>query len=174
VEQTLIVVDREDRWLGYLERSACHHGDGKLHRAIAALLFDSEGNILLQKRKSFLWDGYWDISGATHLLHLETHDESYEEAAERCVTTEWSIRTPLRRAFAFTYFARFAEYCENEYCVVLTGRHHGKLAYNAGYAYDYRWTDVAACHQEMREAPERFTPWAHQAMRGLRGYRGGN
>jgi len=167
VDQTLILVDAEDRLLGYAERAGCHQGDGKLHRAIAALLFNPQGQILLQERKSSLWDGYWDITGATHPLHVGDRDESYEEAAERCVVTEWGIRIPLQRAFAFTYFSRFAEYCENEYCVLLTGIHDGPLECNSDYAYSLRWIDFATCLQEMDRGPERFTPWAHLAIRGL-------
>lgn len=168
MDQTLILVDPEDRWLGYAPRAACHQGDGKLHRAIAALLFNRKGQILLQERKSSLWDGYWDVTGATHPLHVGDHrDESYEEAAERCVITEWGIRIPLQRAFAFTYFSRFAEYCENEYCVLLTGLHDGRPECNPDYAYNLRWIDFAACLQEMHREPERFTPWAHLAIRGL-------
>lgn len=173
MDQTLILVDPGDRWLGYAQRSVCHEGDGKLHRAIAAILFDAEGHILLQKRKASLWDGYWDVTGATHPLHLESHDESYEEAAERCIVTEWGIQTPLRRELSFTYFARFAEYCENEYCVVLTGQYDGTPAYNHEHAYDLRWVDPATCLQEMQREPQRFTPWAHHTMRGVASTRPG-
>ena len=167
VDQTLILVDPEDRWLGYGPRAVCHRGDGKLHRAIAVLLFNREGQVLLQERKSSLWDRYWDITGATHPLHLEDRDESYEEAAERCVVTEWGVRIPLQRAFAFTYFSRYGESCENEYCALLTGRYDGRLEGNSDYAYSLRWIDVAACLQEMHREPERFTPWAHLALGGL-------
>ena len=169
MDQTLIVVDPSDHRLGYAQRSACHEGDGILHRAIVAILFDVNGLVLLQKRRASLWDGFWDVTGATHPLHLESHDESYEEAAQRCIEAEWGISTTLKREHSFTYFARFAEYCENEYCVVLAGRFEGTPAHNLEHAYDQRWVDPETCLREMRQEPDRFTPWAHHTMSGFVG-----
>ena len=110
MEQTLILVDEFDNFLGYAPKSECHLGEGRLHRAIAVLLFNSRREILLQKRKSKLWDGFWDITGATHVLHHSSvsHNESYEEAARRCLGSEWNIAvSSLDRIFGFTYFERF-------------------------------------------------------------------
>lgn len=169
MDQTLILVDPSDLWLGYAQRSVCHLGDGRLHRAIVAVLYDNEGKVLLQKRKASLWDGFWDVTGATHPLHLATHDESYEEAAERCIVSEWGVRTSLRRDGAFTYFARFEGSCENEYCVVLTGQCEKTPEINRDHAYDLRWVDLATCREEMNRDPLKFTPWAHHTLRQVTG-----
>lgn len=88
MEQMLVVVDGSDRVLGYTPRSLCHAGSGRLHRAVLVLLYDGQRRLLLQKRKAELWDGYWDLAGATHPLHLATHDESYESAGQRMLREE--------------------------------------------------------------------------------------
>ncbi len=128
---------------------------------------DRDERILLQKRKSALWDGYWDITGATHPLHLAAQDETYEQAAKRCLAVEWGIRIPLRRAFAFTYFARQSEHCEREHCVLLLGTHAGPVQFNPDYAYDGRWVSLSACLEHLRREPGSFTPWAQLAIDGI-------
>jgi isopentenyl-diphosphate delta-isomerase type 1 len=158
--QQLIVVDAADSFLGYASRADCHWAQGLLHRAIALLIVNDRSEVLLQKRRNHLWDGYWDITGATHPLHLPERDESYEEAAERCLLAEWGIHAELRPAFAFTYFATHGEECENELCCLLVGRYDGPIAHVPDHAYGSRWVSLADLAAEVRSAPESFTPWA--------------
>jgi isopentenyl-diphosphate delta-isomerase len=167
MEQTLIVVDERDQFLGYASRAECHQGDGKLHRAIAVLLIDSARRVLLQQRRSALWDGVWDLTGATHPLHLADRDEDYQEAARRCLQVEWHIDVPLERVLAFQYFAPWGDHCENEYCVLFVGRVDGSVTLNPDHGYALRWLDIDACLAEIRRAPERFTPWARIALEDL-------
>ena len=77
-QQTLIVVDDEDNVVHYASRSDCHSGDGLLHRGVAILLHNSKAEVLLQKRKHDLFDNLWDLTGATHPLHLDDSDENYQ------------------------------------------------------------------------------------------------
>ena len=48
--QTLILVDRRDKSLGYESKEKCHTGLGKRHRAFVTLLFDDKNRILLALR----------------------------------------------------------------------------------------------------------------------------
>ncbi|MBI4549106.1 MAG: NUDIX domain-containing protein [Ignavibacteriae bacterium] len=168
--QTLILVDRDDNFLGYASREECHRGDGKLHRAIAVVLFNERGEFLLQKRKSFLWDGYWDITGATHPLHLSERDETYEEAAQRFLQSEWNIVIPVQRIFSFFYFERFKKYCEHELCALLMGECSSSVQFNPEYAYDMRWCTIEQCQSEIKQSPSSFTPWAKIALEKLAKY----
>jgi isopentenyldiphosphate isomerase len=83
-----MVVTPDDAFVGYASRDECHTGQGRLHRALVGILFNGRGQILLQKRKSHLWDNFWDITAATHPLHLPSGDESYEAAMRRCLQAE--------------------------------------------------------------------------------------
>ena len=170
MEQMLILVDQSDTVVGYAPRGECHAGDGKLHRALALLLFNSQGNILLQRRRSLLWDGCWDITGATHPLHYTQYDESYEDASQRCLQSEWNIVSPVERVLSFVYFARLKECCEHEYCVLLAGQYDGPARFNPAYAYDMRWVSLATCQREIRQNPSAYTPWARIALEQLRAH----
>ena len=168
--ETLILVDEHNTTVGYAPRHDCHAGDGQLHRAIVVLLFDAAGRVLLQHRKSALWDQYWDVTGATHTLQLNDVEETCVEAAHRCLDAEWelgAIATPLAVRFGFTYFERHGAFCEHEYCFVVTGRYDGAVGINPQHAYGFRWIDLEECKDELFGPRSQFTPWAQIALSRL-------
>jgi len=59
--ELLILVDEDDREVGYLNKTACHQGVGVLHRAFSVLIFNHKGELLLQQRAASkrLWPLYW-------------------------------------------------------------------------------------------------------------------
>ena len=63
--QSLIVVDEMDHVVQYASREECHLGGGLPHRALSILLFSPQNRVLLQLRKSGLFDGLWDFACAT-------------------------------------------------------------------------------------------------------------
>ena len=48
--EKLILVDSDDNEIGYSSKSECHKGLGTLHRAFSIFLFNSNGELLIQKR----------------------------------------------------------------------------------------------------------------------------
>ena len=164
IEQTLIVVDRDDKVLEYARRSVCHTGQGRMHRAVLVMLYNAQGQVLLQHRKHALWNNYWDLTGATHPLRLGATSETYEEATARLLKVEWGVEAPVRRLLSFTYFAQFGEACENELCVLLAGRYDGPLAPNPEHALGHRWATLAECAADLRAGTPDYTPWARIAI----------
>jgi isopentenyl-diphosphate delta-isomerase len=160
-------VDRSDRVLGYESRAACHAGHGRLHRAVAVLLHDSRGRVLLQRRRATLWDGYWDISAATHPLHVDGRDESYEEAAHRSLEVEWGIRTDVLPVHRFIYQELFGDSAEHEYCVLLAGRWEEDLHPNRQHVSDVAWVAFGELCRDVRTSAGSYTPWARIAIHGL-------
>ena len=49
--EPLILVDDADREIGHLDRANCHAGVGILHRAFSLLIFNGNGELLLQQRR---------------------------------------------------------------------------------------------------------------------------
>ncbi len=161
MEQTLILVDNNDKILGYAPRSVCHTGKGKRHRAFVIALYNSEGKILLQRRKHPLFTNLWDLTGASHPLRLRGRSESYAEAAARCVRNEFGLRgISLRKIGAFNYYAPQGKKCENEHCALIVGKYDGKVKVNPRVAYGFRWLSLADTLSEIREKPEAYVMWA--------------
>ncbi len=163
-EEMLLVVDNNDNFIEYAARSECHKGRGKHHRAFVLLLYDRNKKILLQKRKSKLWDGYWDIAGASHVLHINDKNESYEEAAERCARNEWSISTRMKKLLAFNYFESFNGSCENEFCALLVGEFNDNVIPNKNYVHEHKWVAMKDLVKDMEENPKKYVPWAKIAV----------
>jgi len=171
MEQTLIVVDDKDKILGYAPRSECHTGKGRRHRAFVILLYDKDKKILLQHRKHKLFDKRWDLAGASHPLHVDGKDDSYIEAASRCLRNEWGIESVrLEKIGAFNYFKEDGKNCENEYCALIVGKYDGELKANAETAYGFRMVSLEQLLSEVEKKPETFTPWSIEAVKILRNH----
>ena len=87
--QIILAVDDSGNFLEYIPKELGHTGEGKRHLAIAVLLFNSKGQVLLQKRKHKIFDNIWDITGATHPLHKShpCHSERSEESVSIKIAT---------------------------------------------------------------------------------------
>ena len=97
-EEILEVVDGEDRVIG-TERRGIIHERGLMHRSAQVLLFNSAGQLFLQKRSMNKdeFPGLWDSSAAGHL----NPGESYHACALRELEEELGIvhNGPLTRLF---------------------------------------------------------------------------
>src|ERR1700683_425996 len=90
--ELLILVDEADCEIGFLNKSACHRGAGVLHRAFSLLVFNDEGELLLQQRAASkrLWPLYWSNSCCSHPRRAE----SLETAVHRRLREELGISCP--------------------------------------------------------------------------------
>ncbi len=171
----LIIVDENDTPSGqYEDKGECHFGDGIHHRAFAALLENSKGEVLLQLRKHLRWDKFWDLTAISHVLHFaEGHDESYREAANRSLKDEMGIPpsgeagsgVKLKKIGGFNYFARYHAHCENEYCAVLVGEYEGEVYANPNVMYEYKWMPKKDFIADVEKHPEKYTPWARETVK---------
>lgn len=87
-------VDENDVELGSVTRAEAHNGSHKIHRAVSIVLFNSQGQTLLQERSIHkdLFPGFWTTAASGHL----EYGQSYEEAAARELFEEVGITVPLK------------------------------------------------------------------------------
>lgn len=166
VSQTVILVDNNDKHLGYALKQICHKGQGKRHRAFVTLLFNSKNQVLLQKRKHRLFGGFWDFTAISHPLYVNGRDETYQQASDRALNKEMGINSvPIKNIGAFNYFARDGENCEKEYCAVLTGDWDGQYKQNKKKVYDAKWMDYGKFLKDINKNPDKYTPWAGEVAK---------
>lgn len=157
-DETLILVDAEDREIGSLDKARAHDGEGILHRAFSLFIFNSRGELLLQQRTADkrLWPGYWANSCCSH----PRRGESIEVATRRRLLEELGLQCELEFLFKFQYQARFGEAgSEHELCHVLAGRCDQPPSVNAAEISAVRWIAPADLTAEIEQYPEHFTPW---------------
>jgi isopentenyl-diphosphate Delta-isomerase len=157
--EPLILVDETDREIGHLDRANCHAGSGVLHRAFSLLIFNGNGELLLQQRaaRKRLWPLYWSNSCCSHPRRAE----SMETAIHRRLMEELGLACRLHFLFKFQYQAQFdAAAAERELCSVFIGRANGRVRVNPGEIHAWRWISTAELEAEM-DGPmaARFTPW---------------
>ncbi len=173
MQQVILAVDDNGKLLRYIPKEAGHKGQGQRHLAITVLLINFKDQALLQKRKHKIFDNIWDLTGATHPLHKQDGtDESPEEATLRCLKEEWGINKKIafKNLGFFNYFAKYSEYCENEYCYLMIGEYDGDVSLNPKTGYEYKWMDRKEFLKDIKENPKNYTPWAKEALHLLREY----
>lgn len=157
-DESLILVDSNDQPVGHASKEEAHNGSGMLHRAFSLFIFNSAGELLLQKRAADkrLWGGYWSNSVCSH----PRQGENLKIATQRRLDEELGFNCPLEFLYKFEYQARFSDQgSENELCSVLVGCHDGDVVANIHEIDDWRWITTAALNRELIENPEHFTPW---------------
>lgn len=154
----LILVDPEDRVVGYERKDRCHDGPGLLHRALSVFVFNQRAEMLLQKRSSQkrLWPLYWSNSCCSH----PRRNETISAAAQRRVSQELGLEVEVHECFRFQYHAMFENVgSENELCYVFVARSDEPTTTNQHEIAATRFVSLANLEKELQEAPHTFTPW---------------
>jgi isopentenyl-diphosphate delta-isomerase len=155
----LILVDAEDCRVGHMSKALCHAGHGVLHRAFSLLIFNSDGELLLQQRSPTkrLWPLYWSNSCCSH----PREDESMDVATRRRLREELGLDCPLVFLYKFQYHAQFdATGAEHELCSVYIGRADREPRINHDEIHAWRWIAPKRLQAEMTGADSLpFTPW---------------
>lgn len=172
-DQIILACDDQGNFTGeYIPKEVGHTGEGKRHLAITVLLENEKGEVLLQKRKHQVFDDIWDFTGATHPLHLEDHDETFEEATYRCLKREYDLNPQeiinLKNLGTFNYFASYKNgLCENEHCALLVGEYNGEVKVNPEVGYGYKWMKKEEFLKDIEENPQNYSPWAVEGVKLL-------
>lgn len=93
--ELLDIVNNDDEVIGQALRKACHGNPALVHRAVHVLVFNSSGELLLQKRaaEKDIQPGKWDSSVGGHLAL----GEPYLAAAYREMSEELGLTGPPLR-----------------------------------------------------------------------------
>ena len=170
-DQIILAVDDLGNFTGYIPKIVGHTGKGQKHLAITVLLQNSKGQVLLQKRKHKVFNDIWDLTGATHPVHLENgQDETLEESTWRCLDREYGIKEKisLKNLGMFNYYAEYGEVCEHEYCAMMVGEYNGELNLNSEVGFKFKWMDKNKFLKDIQKNPHKYTPWAIEGAKFLK------
>lgn len=159
-EDEVILVDEADNELGTSPKLRAHH-EGVLHRAFSVFLFNSRGELLLQRRAGGKYHsgGLWTNTCCSH----PRPGEETAAAARRRLQEEMGLSTPLLPVFAFTYRADLGQgLWEHELDHVFVGRTDQDPLPDPEEVGDWRWASIPEVVDEMHRHPERFTAWFRQ------------
>lgn len=165
--QEVILVDSRDRVIGTMEKLEAHR-KGLLHRAFSVLLYNSKGEILLQKRmkEKYHSGGLWSNTCCSHPFP----DEPIEAAAKRRLMEELGIDTQPEFQYKFIYkTALDKNLIEHELDHVFTGTFDGTPEINPEEVESYKFMSLEQLKADMALHPDEYTPWFHIIIESLLG-----
>jgi len=151
------LVNPNDEPIGSMEKLEAHQ-KGLLHRAISVLIFNSKGEMLLQRRalKKYHSPGLWTNTCCSHPYPFEIP----EDAASRRLNEEMNIESKLNFAFKFIYKTEFSNgLIENELDHVFIGYSDETPHLNTDEAVAFRWVTIKELQRDIEKNPENYTVW---------------
>ena len=138
-QELLDVVDEDDNLISVKTRGEIH-AKGLMHRAVHILLFNSKGELFLQKRSMSKDEqpGKWDSSAAGHV----DSGEAYLDCARREITEELGIAAERSMEALFKLSA--SALTGNEHCMVYRYTFDGPMVLQAEEIDDGRWVSAQA------------------------------
>jgi isopentenyl-diphosphate delta-isomerase len=152
----VILVDKNDNQIGTEEKMKAHI-EGKLHRCFSIFIFNSKGELLLQKRakEKYHSGGLWSNTCCSH----PRPNKKIEEEAKKRLKEEMGMDSELQEVFSFTYKAKVGDLIENEIDHVFFGTFDGRPKPNPKEVEDWKWVNPDEIKKDMKENPSKYTPW---------------
>lgn len=153
----VILVDEHDVATGTMEKIKAHE-EALLHRAFSVFIFNSEGEMLLQKRASGKYHspGLWTNTCCSH----PKPGESTKEAAEKRLMEEMGFTTPLEKVFDFVYKAGFDNgLTEHEFDHVYTGTYEGPIQPDPEEVSEYAYRKLEDIRSSIQTEAHLYTAW---------------
>jgi isopentenyl-diphosphate delta-isomerase len=155
----IILVDEHDNVVGYCPKLEAHQDGGRLHRAFSVFVFNSAGELLLQRRADgkYHFGGLWTNTCCSHPRRGETT----LDAAHARLREEFGFEAALKEVFSFVYRATdpASGLTEHEFDHVFVGQFDGKPDPNPREIGEWKWTGPEQLIADVRARPESYTPW---------------
>lgn len=153
----VILVDEFDNAIGTMEKLEAHQ-KGVLHRAFSVLLFNSKGELLLQKRAlgKYHSGGLWTNTCCSHPLP----GESMNDATRRKLIQEMGIDLKPEFAYKFIYKTNLNDnLIEHECDHVFIGSYDGDPIINVEEVEEWKFTHLASLRTDIKANPDAYTYW---------------
>ncbi len=156
----VVLVDADDVAIGTAGKLDAHRR-GLKHRAISALVHNSAGEFLLQRRSPAKYHsgGLWTNACCSH----PHPGESVADAAKRRLAEEMGVTCPLKPLFRFAYRAQVSDsLIEDEIVHVFGGTHDGPVAPDPAEVDQWKWMTLPDLNADLRARPDAYTVWFRQ------------
>lgn len=152
LEEILEIVDEDNKVIGQAPRLDCYK-KGLLHRAVNVFVYNSKGEVFLQKRsaKKFGFPLYWDLSCSEHVKP----GESFKMAAKRGMQEELGITAEVVEIIPIHRIDNQDEekrYMDSELMVTFKAVFDGKFKFDPAEVAEGRFFNVS-------NLPQPLTPW---------------
>ncbi|PIR92916.1 isopentenyl-diphosphate delta-isomerase [Candidatus Falkowbacteria bacterium CG10_big_fil_rev_8_21_14_0_10_43_10] len=161
-QEHIILVDENDNNIGVAEKISAHV-NAQMHRAFSIFVFNSKGELMLQKRakKKYHCGGLWSNTCCSH----PRPNEPIERGIHRRLREEMGFDCPLEEKFSFKYKITFDNgLTENEYDHVFAGKYENNPVLNPAEADGWRWISLPELKSDIKKNHNRYTHWLKIAI----------
>jgi isopentenyl-diphosphate delta-isomerase len=155
--EKVLVVNEQDQVLGSMDKMEAHRR-GILHRAFSIVIFNLDGEILLQKRSKDKYHsgGLWTNACCSH----PAPGESIDEATRRRLKHEMGIDLQPDFAYKFIYESKLDNgLTEHELDYVYTGIFDGVPTVNKQEVEDWKFMNMKSLRDDLELNPDQYTIW---------------
>jgi isopentenyl-diphosphate delta-isomerase len=154
----VILVDEKDNPIGTEEKLAAHQ-KGLLHRAFSVFVFNSKGELLLQKRNKNKYHsgGLWTNTCCSH----QAPGEDTLTAAHRRLKEEMGFDCDMKEVGHLLYKTHFDNgLTEHEYDYIVIGYYDGLVnQVNPEEAEDHKWEAPEKILEGIKKHPTHYSYW---------------
>ncbi len=153
----VILVDQEDNAIGIMEKMEAHQ-KGVLHRAFSVLVFNSRGEMLIQKRAKTKYHsgGLWTNACCSHPIP----QENISVTVRRRLCHEMGIDTTPEFLYKFTYLTSLDKnLIEHEIDHVFTAVFNGVPSINLEEVEDWKYMGIEELQHSINLNPHHYTYW---------------
>ncbi|HVW99687.1 MAG TPA: isopentenyl-diphosphate Delta-isomerase [Candidatus Babeliaceae bacterium] len=154
---SVVLVDQHDNMIGTMEKIAAHRS-GKLHRAISVFVFNSDGELLLQRRAEGKYHsgGKWSNTCCSH----PRPGENSLDAAKRRLKEEMGLVCRLNHAFSFIYNVELENgLSEHEYDHVFIGTTDTLPEPEKSEVAAFQYLSSSETASDLLKNPKKYTIW---------------
>ena len=157
MQEQVILVNKKDEPIGLMDKLEAHE-KGALHRAVSVFIFNSDNQLLIQRRslEKYHTPGIWSNTACSH----PRNNESTILCANRRLFEEMGIMAKIRPVFSFLYKAEFSNnLIEHELDHVFIGFTNKKPNPNPKEVCDWKYIDETSLEKLFHDIPDAFSPW---------------
>ena len=168
MKEYLVEVDQWDNEIGSIEKMEAHRTE-VLHRAFSIFIFNSNNELLLQKRnlEKYHSPGLWTNTCCSH----PRFGEDLQKAIYRRLDEEMGFTCDLKEAFSFIYQVKLQDNLfEHEFDHVFIGKFHGKVSPAQDEVEDYKWAQIGDIKIDISNNPQNYTYWFKHILQRVESY----
>lgn len=160
----VVLVDEYNNVLGTQDKLIAHNAITQLHRGFSVFLFNSNKELLLQKRSNSkkTWGGFWSNSFCGHPQIHETN----EQAIYRHAKFELGIESLQKLYFISEYRYKFSlgNIAENEICPIYLAITDEVVTPNVQEVSETKFFSWADFNLYLKKHADKFTPWCKEEI----------
>ncbi len=159
----VVLVTKDDKPLGTMEKMEAHE-KGVLHRAFSIFIFNSQKQLLMQKRAldKYHSPGLWSNTVCSH----PRSGEDVLVAANRRLDEEMGLKCEMTEMFSFLYKADVGDGLkEHEFDHVLTGVTDEQPVPSLAEVAEYKYVDYGWVVKDVEANPGEYTEWFKIALK---------